>query len=122
MHAGYVAIEGTVDVALNLDGSSSVIPLRSIHEWLIILSRVDDTFPLDHDWVTYRTGFGEISTNFWLGLEKIYQLSNGDVNGGKEYRLKFLLQSFDNGKLVDQRIFFNSPALFSRNLCRSAKK
>jgi hypothetical protein len=42
----------------------------SVNGWLTILSRVDSNFPTGLTFDAYQSGFGDISSNFWLGLEK----------------------------------------------------
>ena len=70
--------------------------LRPVNGWLIILPCIDN-FPTDLEWPPYQNDFGDITSNFWLGLERIYQLTNRAVNGGKTYRTRILLQSDTNG-------------------------
>jgi hypothetical protein len=69
--------------------------LESVNGWIIVLSRVNFTFPMRQNWANYRAGFGEVMYNFWLGLERIFQLVNGATNGKITYRLRFELQSND---------------------------
>ena len=46
--------------------------------WTVIQRRVDGEVDFDRDWNEYKEGFGEIGglTSYWLGLEKIYRLTN----------------------------------------------
>jgi hypothetical protein len=69
--------------------------MMSVNGWLIILSRIDSSFPLRQNWTSYKAGFGDVMSNFWLGLEHIYQLTNGATNGQKIYRLRVEVQSND---------------------------
>ena len=39
--------------------------------------RVDGTENFDRGWNSYRNGFGNAETEFWLGLDKIHRLTNG---------------------------------------------
>jgi Fibrinogen beta and gamma chains, C-terminal globular domain len=95
---GYTASNGTVSVKFPTSTPSSSQLLRSVNGWLIILSRLDANFPLNQTWTTYKSGFGDIGSNFWLGLERIYRLTNSAVNGGRTYRIRFLLQSLQTAK------------------------
>jgi Fibrinogen beta and gamma chains, C-terminal globular domain len=65
----------------------------SVNGWLTIMSRINANFPSSLNWTMYKSGFGEITSNFWLGLERIFQLTNINNNGGVMYRLRFELQS-----------------------------
>ena len=83
-------------------------PLRSVHGWLIILSRFvsnPDTFPVEQNWTAYKDGFGDVTSDYWLGLERIARLTNA----GPTYRLRFLLQPLLNDGYAaicnDNRLF-----------------
>ena len=39
------------------------------------MSRVDGSFPINLNWTTYVSTFGNIMNNFWIGLESMYQLT-----------------------------------------------
>jgi hypothetical protein len=90
----FVAQNVTVPVTILL--SNTMLPLRSVYGWLILLSRIDSSFPLDQPYSSYQDGFGDILSNFWLGLEHVYQLTNVAVNGGKTYRLRFEILKTDH--------------------------
>ena len=79
--AGFIAQNSTVSVPIPPAMNNS-IPLRSVAGWLTILSRVDLNFPLNLYWHNYSIGFGDIMSNFWLGLENIYHLTS---KGGRTY-------------------------------------
>ncbi|ESN94007.1 hypothetical protein HELRODRAFT_146855, partial [Helobdella robusta] len=52
--------------------------------WIVIQQRIDGSQSFDQTWDTYKAGFGSYDKNFWLGLEKIHQITTwGD------YRLRF---------------------------------
>ncbi len=77
---------------------SSAVPLMSVGGWLTVLSRIDINFPVGLAVSNYTDGFGDINTNFWLGLEKTYQLTNSLTNGGKIYRLRVELLDGSTGR------------------------
>ncbi|XP_071953019.1 uncharacterized protein [Antedon mediterranea] len=60
--------------------------------WTVIQRREDDDVDFYKNWVEYEEGFGDLDANFWLGLKKIYVLTNN-----KEYRLRIDMTDF-NGK------------------------
>ncbi|XP_049548378.1 fibrinogen-like protein A [Anopheles darlingi] len=43
--------------------------------WLVIEHRFEGTVSFDRNWIEYRNGFGRVGHEFWLGLERIHQLT-----------------------------------------------
>ncbi|ESN93996.1 hypothetical protein HELRODRAFT_145252, partial [Helobdella robusta] len=50
----------------------------------VVQQRLDNSLSFDRKWASYKAGFGSYDSNFWFGLEKIYQLTNSG-----NYRLRF---------------------------------
>jgi hypothetical protein len=76
---------------------TTTVSLMSVNGWLTIFSRIDSSFPTGLEYNAYQSGFGNIASNFWFGLEKIYWLTNPNVNGQRNFRLRFeLLLADDN--------------------------
>jgi ficolin len=49
--------------------------------WTVIQRREDGSVDFYRDWKAYKTGFGELSGEFWMGNDKIYELTNqGDLS------------------------------------------
>jgi len=46
--------------------------------WVVIQRRVNGNVSFYQDWEAYKQGFGELSGDFWLGLETVHQLTTGD--------------------------------------------
>ncbi|XP_065076533.1 ficolin-3-like [Ochlerotatus camptorhynchus] len=44
--------------------------------WLVFQSRNDDSTSFNRSWNEYKYGFGNLGNNFWLGLDKLHQLTN----------------------------------------------
>uniref|UniRef100_A0A182F197 Fibrinogen C-terminal domain-containing protein n=1 Tax=Anopheles albimanus TaxID=7167 RepID=A0A182F197_ANOAL len=43
--------------------------------WLVIQYRFDGSVDFLRNWNDYRNGFGEVEKEYWLGLERIHQLT-----------------------------------------------
>jgi len=67
--------------------------LMSVNNWIVIQQRVDGCLSFDRSWAAYKEGFGNISDNFWLGLEKMHQLTTN-----APYRLRIEIQSVEDDK------------------------
>ena len=59
--------------------------------WTIFQRRVDGSEDFYRNWNDYQTGFGNLSGEFWLGLDKIHRLSASGQNV-----LRVDLESFEN--------------------------
>ncbi|XP_053674070.1 ficolin-2-like [Anopheles nili] len=61
--------------------------------WVVIQHRFDGSMNFYRNWQEYKNGFGNLDGEFWLGLDRIYQLT---VSGPHE--LVILLEDFDGNK------------------------
>jgi Fibrinogen beta and gamma chains, C-terminal globular domain len=55
--------------------NQSTTPTLNVFGWLTIMQRNDSSFSWALPWLYYRNGFGSAGNDFWLGLERIYQLT-----------------------------------------------
>ncbi|XP_077981635.1 fibrinogen-like protein A [Glandiceps talaboti] len=60
--------------------------------WTVFQRRIDGSVDFYLDWSDYKTGFGNLDGEFWLGNDKIYSLTNQ----GRQYELRVDLKDFDN--------------------------
>ena len=44
--------------------------------WVVIQRRMSNTVDFNRNWNNYTQGFGDLESNFWLGLDKIHLLCN----------------------------------------------
>lgn len=67
--------------------------LSTVNDWIVIQQRLDDSVNFTRLWSDYRAGFGNITNNFWLGLERMHQLTSN-----AQYRLRVEIQTLDQAK------------------------
>ena len=58
--------------------------------WIVFQTRLDGSVDFYRNWTDYRQGFGNLSGEFWLGLDKIHRLTNLANN-----KLRVELEDFD---------------------------
>uniref|UniRef100_A0ACB8F1B2 Angiopoietin- protein 4 n=1 Tax=Sphaerodactylus townsendi TaxID=933632 RepID=A0ACB8F1B2_9SAUR len=68
--------------------------------WTVIQRRRDGSVDFDQLWEAYRNGFGNMSGDFWLGLDKIHQI----VQEGM-FRLIIEMQDWEGNSQVVQFLF-----------------
>uniref|UniRef100_A0A8C5FRI2 Fibrinogen C-terminal domain-containing protein n=1 Tax=Gadus morhua TaxID=8049 RepID=A0A8C5FRI2_GADMO len=68
----------------------------------VIQRRTDGTINFYRGWEQYKTGFGQASSEYWLGLENIHLLS-----GKKSYKLRVDMEDFDGAKAFVEYSSFN---------------
>ncbi|XP_058126777.1 fibrinogen-like protein A [Anopheles ziemanni] len=79
--------------------------------WLVIQYRFDGSLDFYRNWTEYQKGFGSLDREFWIGLEKIYQLTSSrphelmvevkDFSGSYRYAH---YEKFEVGREVEQYI------------------
>ena len=69
------------------------ILVNSVDRWIIIHQNLDDTTDSNHYWAGYKAGFDVPGGNFWIGLERMHQMTSYT-----QYRLRVEVQSSLNKK------------------------
>ena len=65
-------------------GSTTVV--SKVNNWIVFQQRLDGRVPFNRSWPEYKSGFGIFNGDFWLGLEKLHQLTLTS-----RYKLRFEL-------------------------------
>ncbi|KAH3792081.1 fibroleukin-like [Dreissena polymorpha] len=61
--------------------------------WIVIQRRADGSMDFNRTWADYKAGFGDLSGEFWLGNEHIYQLTKDE-----QRELRIDMETFDGKK------------------------
>uniref|UniRef100_A0A8C7Y7C8 Microfibril associated protein 4 n=1 Tax=Oryzias sinensis TaxID=183150 RepID=A0A8C7Y7C8_9TELE len=73
--------------------------------WTVFQSRLDGSVNFYRPWDHYKTGFGSAATEFWLGLENIFNLCLR-----KKYELLVIMEDFEgNSAYASYSSFFVGP-------------
>ncbi|XP_050963898.1 microfibril-associated glycoprotein 4-like isoform X3 [Labeo rohita] len=62
-------------------------------QWTVIQRRMDGSVNFYRPWNQYKRGFGNVESEYWLGLENMYQLTRKN-----KYMLRVDLEDFDGRK------------------------
>ena len=74
----------TQDIISNIaiphrNSTTMVLTVGGVNGWIVIQQRVGQFVPpgtFNRSWTDYTNGFGNISGNYWMGLERMSQLTN----------------------------------------------
>lgn len=72
----------TIITTANTTGNTKAI--TAVKDWVLIQQRLNDSTIFNQNWVSFKNGFGHPLGNFWLGLQKVYELTKG-----LSYSIKF---------------------------------
>ena len=56
--------------------SDQYFPVISVNNWIVWQQRIDSTTDFNVGWSHYREGFGVYDKNYWMGLEKVHQMTS----------------------------------------------
>lgn len=63
--------------------------------WIVIQNRFNGDMNFFRTWNEYKEGFGNIGGEFWLGLEKIHELTSDNL-----HELMIILEDFDGERRI----------------------
>jgi len=65
-----------ITTSITIPTISGTTQVQSVNGWIVIQQRVDSDEDFNQNWVTYRNGFGTFGVNYWMGNEKVFQLTS----------------------------------------------
>ena len=69
--------------------------------WTVFQRRKDGSENFYRGWADYKTGFGDLNGEFWLGLDKVHRLT------GRSQEMRVDLEDFENNKKYAQYAVFS---------------
>ena len=69
--------------------------------WLVFQKRLDGSVDFYRDWAEYKRGFGSLTGEVWLGLDKIHRLTSNGY-----YKLRVDLEDFSANTYYAEYDFF----------------
>jgi len=78
-------------ITISIPAQPGQVPVMSVFDWIVFHQNLGG-FNWRLSWAKYRDGFGSISSNFWLGLERLHRLTNS-----QSYRLRVEMLVESNG-------------------------
>src|SRR6218665_967770 len=86
-----VSMARSIQTTISVPTFAQPIPVISVNRWIVFLYRFDGSVVFNRTWADYRNGFGDVTGEYWLGLEKLTQM----INNG-QYRARFEFKSIQN--------------------------
>jgi len=80
-------VAANLTINLTIPTQSDPVPVMSVFAWIIIHQHLGHAFDWHLRWAAYKTGFGSIDADYWLGLEKVHFLTSS-----QPYRLRVEVQ------------------------------
>ena len=80
----YLVKNETVNITISQ--TNETVLLNSVNGWIVVQQKIMPTLipksssstshaSFNQTWSTYKSGFGEISSNFWIGLDRLHYLT-----------------------------------------------
>lgn len=87
---GVYEIQNLPDFKINVYCDLS---LHSDYGWIVIQRRVDGSSDFFRYWNDYKTGFGDLNGNFWIGLDNLHKLAGPERRNILRVDLKHISSS-----------------------------
>ena len=84
---GYTA--QNVSLNVTIPTFPGVTLVASVNNWITFQQRIDGTTSFSLPWANYAQGFGTWNRNYWMGLEKVYQITNAGY--GYTLRVEYMI-------------------------------
>ncbi|XP_066914253.1 ficolin-1-like isoform X2 [Clytia hemisphaerica] len=75
--------------------------------WTIVLRRISGIVPFDKNWETFKSGFGSLDTEFYIGNERFHQLTQ---NGTQKFFIKMVLRGGNVRNMIFDEVRIGSEA------------
>ncbi|XP_050095688.1 ficolin-1-like [Anopheles aquasalis] len=79
--------------------------------WIVFQYRYDGSLDFYREWNEFRDGFGDLNKEFWLGLEKVHQITSGRkhelVVELKDFNGRFKYARFDSFEIGSESEQYN---------------
>ena len=62
--------------------------LSGAQSWILLQRRVDASVDFNLNWADYKSGFGDKSANYWIGLDAIHKLARPGMGASLRFDLK----------------------------------
>lgn len=67
---------------------STAVQVLVVNGWIVFHQKVSNSLDYNITFAEYKAGFGDVQSNLWLGLERVYQLTSSNAT----YRMRIEMQ------------------------------
>ncbi|XP_077993879.1 ryncolin-1-like [Glandiceps talaboti] len=76
--------------------------------WTVFQRRMDGSLDFYRNWASYKNGFGHMNSEFWMGNDKLFRLTNQRI-----YKLRVDLEDFEGSRAFASYDYFRVGDSFS---------
>ncbi|KAH8397461.1 hypothetical protein KR222_005185 [Zaprionus bogoriensis] len=84
----YLAKKGILQLKLSPEAEPFYVRCAD-DDWTVILNRTSDDLSFERSWLDYKEGFGNLASDFFIGLDKLHALTSSQL-----YELRIDLENF----------------------------